>query len=147
MDHTPRSLTPGQLSALQALSRRVVDQLELRRQAHELVKKEQEAGRLLQLAEQSRRALLGVLEDEQDAMASLRESEERFREMAGSIDEVFWLTDSAKNQVLYISPAYEKNLGAALRGALCRAQHLGRGHRAGGPRTRVRRGERQAKDR
>lgn len=111
MDHSPRTLTAGQLAALQALSRRVVDQLELRRQTRELGKREQEAARMLQLAEKSRRALLGVLEDEQDAMASLRESEERFREMAASIDEVFWMTDAARTSVLYISPAYEKIWG------------------------------------
>jgi PAS domain S-box-containing protein len=111
MDHAPRSLTPGQLAAMQALSRRVVDQLELRRQTRELAKKEQEADRLLQLAEKSRRALLGVLEDEQHATANLRESEQRFREMAASIDEVFWMTDTAKARILYVSPAYEKIWG------------------------------------
>jgi len=111
MDQRPRRLTPDQLNALKALSRRVVAQLELRHQAQLLAKKEQEAVRMLQLAEKSRRALLGVLEDEQQATASLRESEERFREMAASIDEVFWMTDTAKGHILYVSPAYEKIWG------------------------------------
>ena len=35
------------------------------------------------------------------------ESERRFRQLAESIREVFWLSDPAKRQVLYISPAYE----------------------------------------
>ncbi|MEY2488905.1 MAG: hypothetical protein QOC70_847 [Verrucomicrobiota bacterium] len=35
------------------------------------------------------------------------ESEERFRQLAENINEVFWLTDPAKNQIHYLSPAYE----------------------------------------
>lgn len=38
---------------------------------------------------------------------SLRQSEERFRQLAENIQEVFWITDPSKQQVLYISPAYE----------------------------------------
>ena len=41
----------------------------------------------------------------------LRESEERFRELAENITEVFWATDSTKHKLLYISPAYEKIWG------------------------------------
>jgi PAS domain S-box-containing protein len=37
----------------------------------------------------------------------LRASEERFRQVVENIQEVFWITDPAKNQMLYISPAYE----------------------------------------
>jgi PAS domain S-box-containing protein len=45
------------------------------------------------------------------AMAKLAESEERFRQIADNIREVFWLTDPAKNRMLYISPAYEEIWG------------------------------------
>jgi PAS domain S-box-containing protein len=38
---------------------------------------------------------------------AVRESEERFRQLAESIDAVFWLTTPDKSQVLYISPAFE----------------------------------------
>jgi PAS domain S-box-containing protein len=41
----------------------------------------------------------------------LRESELRFRQLAESIGEVFWLTDPAKNQILYVSEAYERVWG------------------------------------
>ncbi|MBV8142534.1 MAG: PAS domain-containing protein, partial [Verrucomicrobia bacterium] len=41
------------------------------------------------------------------AEMNLRESEERFRQLAENISEVFWMTDLAKKEVLYISPAYE----------------------------------------
>lgn len=38
---------------------------------------------------------------------AVRESEERFRQLAESIDAVFWLTTPDKSQVLYVSPAFE----------------------------------------
>ncbi|MGZ5168947.1 MAG: EAL domain-containing protein [Burkholderiales bacterium] len=41
----------------------------------------------------------------------LRGSELRFRQIAENIREVFWLTDPAKNQILYVSPAYEEIWG------------------------------------
>ena len=37
-----------------------------------------------------------------------RASEERFRQLAENIREVFWLTNPDKTEMLYISPAYEK---------------------------------------
>jgi PAS domain S-box-containing protein len=42
---------------------------------------------------------------------ALRESEERFRQLAENITEVFWMTDPAKNRIIYISPAYENVWG------------------------------------
>ncbi len=41
------------------------------------------------------------------AEAAVRESEERFRQMAENIREVFWLTTADLSKMLYISPAYE----------------------------------------
>ncbi len=43
----------------------------------------------------------------QEAQQKLRQGEERFRQLAENIQEVFWSTDVAKNQMLYVSPAYE----------------------------------------
>jgi diguanylate cyclase (GGDEF)-like protein/PAS domain S-box-containing protein len=37
----------------------------------------------------------------------LRQSEERFRQMAENITEVFWMTDPDKREMLYVSPGYE----------------------------------------
>jgi PAS domain S-box-containing protein len=45
------------------------------------------------------------------AEEQLRQSEERFRQMAENITEVFWMTDPDKNTMLYISPGYEKIWG------------------------------------
>lgn len=55
-----------------------------------------------QAVEQSRLRQERVLAEE-----ALRESEERFRQIAENIEEVFWITDPTKNQILYISPGYE----------------------------------------
>ena len=41
------------------------------------------------------------------AEAALRESEERFRQMAENIREVFWMCSADLSKTLYISPAYE----------------------------------------
>lgn len=42
---------------------------------------------------------------------ALRESEERFRQIAETIKEVFWLTNPVKNEMIYISPGYEEIWG------------------------------------
>jgi two-component system sensor kinase len=42
---------------------------------------------------------------------ALRESQERFRQVTEHIQEVFWLSDTLKNEVLYVSPAYESIWG------------------------------------
>ncbi len=132
IDDQPRTLTVEQLAALRALSRQVVAQLELRQQAGQLIEEaverqraktiqfqqfkelsasKLEADQLLSLAHQTRRALLNVLEDEKRAGQKLRDSEEKFRQIAETINEVFWITDPIKFQMLYISPAYEKIWG------------------------------------
>jgi two-component system cell cycle sensor histidine kinase/response regulator CckA len=104
MDQAPRQLSPEQVQALRALGRRVVAQLELRRQSRELV-------RQVAVAEKSRRALLSVLEDEKRAGRDLRASEERFRQVVENINEVFWMSDVAKNAIIYLSPGYERIWG------------------------------------
>jgi PAS domain S-box-containing protein len=41
----------------------------------------------------------------------LRDSEERFRQLADNIREVFWMTDVSKKQMIYVSSAYEEVWG------------------------------------
>jgi PAS domain S-box-containing protein len=43
----------------------------------------------------------------QQTEARLRTSEERFRQLAEGIGDVFWMTDIESAQVIYVSPAYE----------------------------------------
>ncbi|HEY9199130.1 MAG TPA: EAL domain-containing protein [Gammaproteobacteria bacterium] len=45
------------------------------------------------------------------AQAALRESEERFRQLAENIRDVFFLIDAATESMLYVSPAYEEIWG------------------------------------
>ena len=42
---------------------------------------------------------------------ALRESDERFRQMAGNILEVFWMIDAATRHVVYVNPAFEAITG------------------------------------
>lgn len=42
---------------------------------------------------------------------AIRESEERFRQLAENIDDIFWIHCLENNQTLYVSPAYEKIWG------------------------------------
>lgn len=42
---------------------------------------------------------------------ALRGSEERFRQMASHIQEIFWMLDAGNRKVLYVSPAYETITG------------------------------------
>jgi PAS domain S-box-containing protein len=43
----------------------------------------------------------------QQTDARLRASEERFRQLAEGIHDVFWMTDVERAQVIYVSPDYE----------------------------------------
>jgi two-component system, NarL family, sensor histidine kinase UhpB len=49
--------------------------------------------------------------DHRKAQRALQQSEERFRQLAESIQEVFWMKDSEKNKMIYVSPSYEKIWG------------------------------------
>jgi PAS domain S-box-containing protein len=51
--------------------------------------------------------LAALIAERQRAEEAMRESAQRFRQVTESITEVFWMTDPDKNQMLYISPAYE----------------------------------------
>ena len=67
-----------------------------------------------------KQVMQGVMLDiteRKNAEEGKRESEERFRQMAEAIDEVFWVTSADKKKVLYVSPAYEKTFGRS-------AEHL-----------------------
>ena len=42
------------------------------------------------------------------AERTLRASEQKFRELAENISEVFWMTDAPGSEILYVSPSYEQ---------------------------------------
>ena len=59
---------------------------------------------------------------------ALQTSEERFRQLAENIHEVFWMMDPVAREVLYVSPAYEQVWGRSLRERLSKSAGLDRGH-------------------
>jgi PAS domain S-box-containing protein len=65
------------------------------------------------LCELSREAMIGYIVGQQNGGFSevLRESEQRFRQLAENIHEVFWMLDPGAQRVLYVSPAFERIWG------------------------------------
>jgi PAS domain S-box-containing protein len=56
-------------------------------------------------------ALIRDLEERLATEEALRESEEQFRQLAESIREVFYMNDTEKTRMIYVSPAYEEIWG------------------------------------
>lgn len=54
---------------------------------------------------------IGIALSRKRAEEELRASKERFRRMADTIPNVFWLADTETHKIIYISPAYEKIWG------------------------------------
>ncbi len=68
----------------------------------------------IQIEFEGRPAILGTAYDiteRKEAEAKLHESEERFRQLAENIADVFWLDTGDLQHTLYVSPAYEKIWG------------------------------------
>src|SRR5438874_6210541 len=62
------------------------------------------------------------IEDRKRAEDALRESEEKFRQLAENIREVFWMSTPHLEEMLYVSPAYERVWGRSLESVRQRPQ-------------------------
>jgi PAS domain S-box-containing protein len=65
----------------------------------------------IQLDREYMLAIARDISERQKAEESLRKSEQRFRELAETIDDVFWISTLDRNHLLYISSACKKILG------------------------------------
>jgi PAS domain S-box-containing protein len=69
------------------------------------------------------------------AEEALRESEERFRQIAENIHEVFWLRSPDSRQLLYVSPMYEKVFGRTCESLYADGENLSAVHPDDRPRV------------
>ncbi len=60
-------------------------------------------------------SLIHDISPQKRAEKERHETELRFRQVTENIREVFWLTDPSKNEILYVSPAYEAIWGRSAR--------------------------------
>jgi PAS domain S-box-containing protein len=75
--------------------------------------RDREVSLLAEIAHEAEFALeaLETTREHRKAEALLREGEERFRQIADNIAEVFWIADPATARMLYVSPAFRKIWG------------------------------------
>jgi PAS domain S-box-containing protein len=59
-------------------------------------------------------AILRDISAKKKAEAALRDSDERFRQMAGCIREIYWLLDAETKHLIYVNGAYETLTGRSL---------------------------------
>ena len=65
-------------------------------------------------AQGQRTGFLSVARDitaQKQAEVALRTSEERFRQFAAAVKDIFWISDPAEHRLVYVSPAYEQIMG------------------------------------
>jgi PAS domain S-box-containing protein len=98
----------GTVAFVTDITERVKAQEDLRRAHEELEKRVKE--RTAELA-QANRKLQAEVEERKRSEAALLQSEEKFRDLAENIKEVFWLTNHDTQELLYVSPGYAEIWG------------------------------------
>jgi diguanylate cyclase (GGDEF)-like protein/PAS domain S-box-containing protein len=74
-----------------------------------------EARRLAEATSVANLQLAREVAERRRAEEALRESEQRFRQLAENIDAVFWMLEADSGSLIYVSPAYERVWGRSLR--------------------------------
>ena len=80
-------------------------------------------------------AIIGVARDItalKQAEAELRQSEQRFRLMAETIQDVFWIATPRIGKTVYVSPGYRVHLGPDQRGIVSQSKIISGDHPSGG---------------
>ena len=113
IDREPRKMTAEHQQALRVLSRHVMAQLELRQRTLEVenLRREREQVVTNLQQEQSRHALLSVLEDQKQVEATLRESEKRFRLLFERNPAPMLVYERASLNLLAVNDAFLKQYG------------------------------------
>lgn len=104
MGFGPRTLTGGELQVLLGVALYVGTGLFLGRVRAQRDQFRRNTHRYETQLESEILARTKSLRENQNA---LRESEEKFRQMAETISEVFWMIDAKKGEPIYVSPAFE----------------------------------------
>ena len=79
--------------------------------SHDISMRKRAEAALRDAAEKLEQRVAQRTEELTRAIDALRESEERFRQMAENVDEVYFLSDVVKKKMIYVSPAYERIWG------------------------------------
>ena len=95
------------LTEVQLQNRELLDTLS------ELRAKQDDLLALTQELEDTNRGVVALYAEIEEKAERLRESEERFRQMAENIDDVFWICSLIDRELLYVSEAYDLIWGAS----------------------------------
>lgn len=79
--------------------------------ARQIQRSQQELEQTITALEQNTTLMRQQLTELQKSQAVLQQSEEQFRQVTEAINEVFWMADPRKSEMLYVSPAYESIWG------------------------------------